>query len=184
MDEKVLLKRAKQGDLSAFEALIRAYQNKIYALALRMTKNADDAFDVAQESVLKIYRALPSFRGDAAFSTWIYRISRNAALDFLRKKRTETSLDELREWGIELPGPIGSIEGDVLTAEKRRAVARMIAALPEQLRAAIILRDIDGYSYEEIAILTKTALGTVKSRLYRARAMVRNQLREFGEEDE
>ncbi len=184
MDEKLLLNKAKRGDLAAFEALIRAYQNKIYALAFRMTRSQEDAMDVSQGAVLKIYQALPAFREESAFSTWVYRITRNTALDFLRKARPEASLDELRERGIEPVFPTESIEAHILKMDKMRAVETSIRELPEPLKTVIVLRDMDGYSYEEIAILIKVPLGTVKSRLYRAREIVRRKLREFGEEDE
>ena len=91
-EEAILLKKAKRGDLAAFEALVQLYKNKIYGLALRMTGDTEDAFDVAQESVIKLYRALPKFRQESSFATWVYRITRNSSLDFLRKKRASLSL--------------------------------------------------------------------------------------------
>ncbi len=99
MEERLLLKRQNRGILSPFEALVRIYQNKIYALALRMTENREDAFDVAQEAVLKLYRGLSAFREKSSFATWVYSVTRNAALDFLRKKKSSVSLEELREQG-------------------------------------------------------------------------------------
>ncbi len=181
-EEAILLKKAKKGDLDAFEALVQLYQNKIYALALRMTGDADDAFDVSQESVLKLYRALPKFRQEASFSTWVYRITCNAALDFLRKKRASLSLEALYEQGLE-PLAAENIEERVILADEHRALERLIAELPASLREVILLRDVDGYSYEEIAQILQTALGTVKSRLYRAREMLRKKWKEHGEND-
>ena len=181
-EEAILLKKAKKRDLDAFEALVQLYQNKIYALALRMTGDADDAFDVSQESVLKLYRALPKFRQEASFSTWVYRITRNAALDFLRKKRASLSLEALYEQGLE-PLAAENIERRVILSDENRALEKMIEELPAQLREVILLRDVDGYSYEEIAQILQTALGTVKSRLYRAREMLRKKWKEHGEND-
>ena len=169
-EEAILLKKAKRGDLAAFEALVRLYQNKIYALALRMTGDAEDAFDVAQESVLKLYRALPKFRQESSFSTWVYRITRNA------------SLEALYEQGLE-PLAAENIEERVILADEHRALERLIAELPASLREVILLRDVDGYSYEEIAQILQTALGTVKSRLYRAREALRKKWKEDGEND-
>ena len=168
-EEAILLKKAKRGDLAAFEALVRLYQNKIYALALRMTGNAEDAFDVAQESVLKLYRALPKFRQESSFSTWVYRITRNASLDFLRKKRASLSLEALYEQGLE-PLAAESIEERVILADEHRALEQLIAELPASLR-------------EVRAQILQTALGTVKSRLYRAREMLRKKWKEDGEND-
>lgn len=184
MEERLLLKKAKRGDLAAFEALVRIYQNRIYALALRMTGNREDAFDVAQEAILKIYRGLSSFREKSSFATWVYSVTRNAALDFLRKQRPVVSLEELRGQGIELGGRGDGPDGRVLEGEKVRAVAAAINALSEQQKTVLVLRDIEGYSYEEIAIIIGVSLGTVKSRLSRAREQVRKKYSEFGEGNE
>lgn len=184
MEERLLLKKAKQGDLVAFEALVRIYQNKIYALALRMTENREDAFDVAQEAVLKLYRGLSAFREKSSFATWVYSVTRNAALDFLRKKKSSVSLEELREQGVEPCGQEDDPESQVLKDEKICAVTAAINALPEQQKTVLILRDIEGYSYEEIAIIIGTTRGTVKSRLFRAREQVRKKYSELGENNE
>ena len=181
--EAILLKKAKRGDVAAFESLIQLYKNKIYALALRMTGNAEDAFDVSQESVLKLYRALPKFRQEASLSTWVYRITRNASLDFLRKKRNVLSLEALYEQGVE-PLAVENIEEKVILADENHALEKMIEELPAQLKEVILLRDVDVYSYEEIAQILQTALGTVKSRLYRARETLRKKWKEDGENDE
>ena len=185
MQDQVLLRKAKNGNLKAFEALLQRYQSRIYAHALRMTENEQDAFDVSQNVALKIYKALPSFREEARLSTWIYQVTRNACLDFLKKRRPQTSLEELAEQGIELPAAeTYSVEKSSLLAEKKMAVKRAICALPASQKSILILRDIEGYSYEENAILTKTTLGTVKSRISRARGMIRQALGEFGGDDE
>ncbi|MBS6511113.1 MAG: sigma-70 family RNA polymerase sigma factor [Clostridiales bacterium] len=181
-EEAILLKKAKRGDLAAFEALVQLYKNKIYGLALRMTGDAEDAFDVAQESVLKLYRALPKFRQKSSFATWVYRIARNASLDFLRKKRASLSLEAMYEQGIE-PFAAENIEERVILMDENRALEQLIEELPAQLREVILLRDVDGYSYEQIAQMLQTTLGTVKSRLYRARETLRKKWKENGEND-
>ena len=136
MQDQVLLRKAKNGNLKAFEALLQRYQNRIYAHALRMTENEQDAFDVSQNVALKIYKALPSFREEARLSTWIYQVTRNACLDFLKKRRPQTSLEELAEQGIELPAAeTYSVEKSSLLAEKKMAVKRAICALPASQKA-------------------------------------------------
>ena len=186
MDEKHLVALAQEGEITAFETLIEEYEARIYNLAYRMLGDAEDARDVAQETFLKAYSALGRFRGDASFSTWIYRIGRNCSLDAIRsRKRTRTySLDAPVDTG---DGEVTrQVEGDlpvpdevVLTQERQDVINSALAELPDHHRAVIVMRDIEGFSYEEIAEVLEVRLGTVKSRLYRARTALHDRLEQM-----
>ncbi|MGI6663923.1 MAG: sigma-70 family RNA polymerase sigma factor [Christensenellaceae bacterium] len=181
MDEKALIKKAQEGEIEAFETLMQNYQGKIFALALRMTRNPEDAYDVAQESMIKIYRAIKKFKGKSAFGTWVYAITRNAALDYLRKRSRKTSHEqELPEYAdLQLATEESSLpEAQAEQRETRDYLLKLIDELPEVQKRAIILREIDGYSYEEIAEILQISLGTVKSRLFRAREALRDKITE------
>lgn len=170
------IKRAAKGDVQAFEQLLEQYKNRIYTLIYRMLGNEEDAFDVAQEVWLKIYNSLPGFQGKAKFSTWIYRIAANASLDFLRKKRGNlVPLEEIRETeGKE------RTEDLVLSYETQGEIRTLILALPPKYREILVLRDMQGFAYEEIGECLGISLGTVKSRLSRAREQIRTLLIENG----
>ena len=174
MEEKQLIESAQKGDKEAFSQLMMRYQNKIYAIAMRFCKNADDAWDVAQETVIKVYRALHRYGSKAAFSTWVYAIAKNAALDHLRKRskavNTEVGLEAV-EYMAQLPA--ADPEQKLQNREAVRELLDIVNALPAGQRAVLVLRDIDGYSYEEIAQILAISQGTVKSRLARAREAVR-----------
>lgn len=178
MEEKYLIHRAQAGDIDAFESLARQYQNKIYALALRMIQNQQDALDVSQNVLIKIYRKIHLFRGQSSFATWVYRIAKNACLDFLRAQKKSVSLEELSESGYEIQSftqkddPEKSFEAK----EQTQKLIALVMALPEAQRRLIVLRDIEGYSYEEIGDLLSLQPGTVKSRLFRARNRLRKML--------
>ncbi|MFO7942461.1 MAG: sigma-70 family RNA polymerase sigma factor [Bacillota bacterium] len=176
MDEERLVDLARSGDVSAFESLVEEYDGRIYNMAFRMLGNPEDARDVTQETFLKAYSSLSRFRGDSSFSTWVYRIAKNACLDFLRRRSRGTvfSLDqpldtEEGELERQVPGDLPDPEEVALDSEVRRAVSEAIANLPPHHRSIIVLRDIEDLSYEEIAEVLEVELGTVKSRLYRAR---------------
>jgi len=176
MDEHLLIERAKEGDIASFEALIRKYQNKIYSLAFRIAGNADDAFDISQEAIIKIYGNIKRFYGRSAFSTWVYTVTKNAGLDFLRKrKRIFSSEEELTDCSyLEVSYPAyGSPEESFEKKESKNFLISLIRSLPEAQKTVLILRDIEGYSYEEIAKILKISEGTVKSRLFRARESLR-----------
>ena len=182
MTEQELVRAAAGGDTEAFERLVRTYENKIYHLALRMCGSADEAADIAQEAFLAAWRGLPSFRGEANFATWLYRLTSNAAIDYLRrqrKQRGELSLDD-EELGLDAvdagPGPQDAAEGE----EVRSAVAAGLGALSEGHRQVLVLRELQGLSYEEIAAVLAVDLGTVKSRISRARSALRKILLENG----
>ena len=182
MTEQELVRAAAGGDTEAFARLVRTYENKIYSLAFRMCGSADDAGDIAQEAFLAAWRGLPAFRGEAGFATWLYRLASNAAIDYLRrqrKQRGELSLDD-EELGLDAvdagPGPQDAAEGE----EVRSAVAAGLGALSEGHRQVLVLRELQGLSYEEIAAVLAVDLGTVKSRISRARSALRKILLESG----
>lgn len=186
LEEESLLARARQGDLEAFERLAAAYERKVYNLAYRLTGNHDDASDVAQEALIKVYTSLGDFRGDASFSTWLYRVVSNASLDELRRRKRQraTSLDEpmatddgglARQLADQGDGPEEALD----RKELQTMVQRAISALDDEHRVVIVLRDIQGYSYQEIADYLGLSLGTVKSRLNRARTALQKKFSEL-----
>lgn len=178
-----MIAAAKQGDRAAFETLISRYEKKVYNLALRYSGNTEDAADLAQEALIKVYLSLPEFRGASQFGTWVHRIAANVCLDELRRRRrqTTTSLDEVVETqegdfdqqvADPADGPLETVE----RRELRAAIHAGIASLDEEYRMAIILRDVQGHSYEEIAEIMGCALGTVKSRIKRGREKLAQRL--------
>lgn len=182
MTEQELVRAAAGGDTEAFARLVRTYENKIYSLAFRMCGSADDASDIAQEVFLAAWRGLPSFRGDSGFATWLYRLTSNAAIDYLRrqkKQRGDMSLDD-EELGLDAvdtgPGPQDAAE----RTEVRSVVAAGLQELSEGHRQVLVLREIQGLSYEEIADVLEVDLGTVKSRISRARSALRKILLQKG----
>ena len=174
MDENQLIALAQKGDMQAFQKLLERYENKIYAVALRFCRNSEDAWDVAQEAAIKIYRALAKYHGRSAFSTWTYAITKNTALDFLRK-RSKMHGREYSMEASEFHMVFSEAHGEDFVEQRERLknLLTLIEALPEPQRKVIILRDIDGYSYEEIAQILAVSKGTVKSRLSRARETIR-----------
>ena len=173
--ELAVIRRVQRGDANAFEYLVAAYEKNVYNLALRMTGSPEDAEAVAQEAVLKAYSSLDSFRGDSKFSVWLYRIVSNVCLDFLRrqKKRQSFSLsmedDDGEETELELPDLSRLPEEELEKKLTRDAVRRGLAQLPEDARQILLLREIQGLSYEEIGETLGLEPGTVKSRIFRAR---------------
>lgn len=167
--DKLLILRAQKGDAQAFETLYEQHLKRVYNIAWRMMGNDADAQDVAQEVMLKAWRALPGFKLDSSLSTWLYRIAMNACSDELRKRKTKTvSVDVLAETGHE-PGDDGFEQS---TADSQN-LAWAIGQLNEEYRAAVVLRDVEGYSYEEIAQILRCPIGTVRSRINRAREHLR-----------
>ena len=178
MEEKELILRCQRGDESAFEALIRAHERRIYTLCRRMCRNEDDALEAAQDTFLAVWRGIGAFRADAAFSTWLYRLATNACLDLLRREKKrggDVPLD-----GGEAPNSLAdgapSPEEAVLRADTRRMVREALYALPDDYRQILLLRETEQLSYQEIAEVTGLELGTVKSRISRARQALRNHL--------
>ena len=177
-----LARAAAKGDIDAFETLLGLYQNKVYGLALRMCGSEEDAWDAAQEAFLAAWRALPGFRGESGFSTWLYRLTANAAIDCLRrekKRRGELSI-EGGELPLSLPDAGPSPQEAAEGGELRAAVNAALARLTDQHRTVLILRELQELSYEEIAGALGLDLGTVKSRISRARKALRKILLEDG----
>ena len=180
MDERELIIRAGRGDAYAFEQLMAAHENKMYAVALRMCGNREDAQDCLQEAMIRVFRAISGFKGQSSFSTWVYRITMNSCLDELRRRktRTATSLDAMLENGFAPSDEGDTPEQSSLRSEQRRVLERAIAELPEDMRSAIVLRDIQGCSYDEIAQTLNANVGTIKSRISRGREKLRAALLE------
>ncbi|MBQ4157163.1 MAG: sigma-70 family RNA polymerase sigma factor [Clostridia bacterium] len=177
-DDDRLVDAALGGDMRAFELLMEKHESKMYAVALRMCANREDAQDCLQDAMLRIYKALPSFKGQSSFSTWAYRITMNTCLDELRRKkvRQAASLDQMLEVGWSPVDEENSTERHVDNQELKRNLSKAIQTLPEEMRAAVVLRDVQGFSYDEIASMLSTNVGTVKSRISRGREKLREIL--------
>ena len=183
-----LVRRVQRGDKGAFDALVLKYQHKLVKLVMRYVRNPAEAEDIAQEAFIKAYRALPQFRGDSAFYTWLYRIAINTAKNaVVSRDRSPIEYDIDRHDNDESYDMQGRMkdsetpEGLVLTDEIRSTVNAAIDALPEDLRTAIVLRELEGLSYEEIAAAMDCPVGTVRSRIFRAREAIDRRLREVFE---
>lgn len=173
-----LVRAAAGGDEDAFAQLVALHEKKVYNLALRMCGDPEDAWDAAQEAFLSAWRGLPSFRGEAGFSTWLYRLTSNAAIDLLRRnkrQRGEASLDD-ENLGIDAVDRAPSPQEQAEAAELRGAVTAGLFRLSDAHRQALILREVQGLSYEEIAAALAVDMGTVKSRISRARSALRKIL--------
>lgn len=186
MREQELVSQARAGDTTAFEQLMLDNQDRVYTLCLRMTGDREDALDLAQETFLNAWRGLSSFQGNSSFSTWVYRLASNACIDFLRKRKRRQqgeaplSLDD-EEAPLPQPAdPRGTPEDELERRELRRAVERGLQALPEHHRQVLIMRELSGLSYQEIGAVLNLDLGTVKSRIARARMALKNILVQEG----
>jgi len=175
-DDK-LVKRAKKGDSRAFDLLVLKYQGRVAQLVSRYVNNAAEVEDVTQEAFIKAYRALPKFRGDSAFYTWLYRIAANAAKNHLvalgRRPTTDLALDDSESY--EVPGRLKDNESpdEVIMGQQLEAViSQAIDVLPLELKAALTLREFEGLSYDEIAEVLECPIGTVRSRIFRAREAI------------
>lgn len=182
-EEQRLVEAGQRGDVEAFNQLVRLYEGRVYNLCYRMLGDADAAADVTQDSFISAYRNLNRFRG-GVFRSWLFRIATNACYDALRarKRRPTVSLSAPGDLdddspAFDLPDPDESPDDRALRRELAAAIQQGIAQLPEEQRIVVILSDIQGLAYEEIAEVTSTNLGTVKSRLSRARARLRDILR-------
>ena len=191
LQEKDLIRKAKQGDMLAFEELILKHEKIVYNLALRMMNHSEDAMDISQEVFLKAYRSLSNFDERSAFSTWIYRITHNTCIDEIRKRKGKQtySLEE------DLESEDGSMQRQVaddgdtpeeslMRKEQKSEILRALDTLSEEHKAAIILRDVKGLSYEEIAEILELSLGTVKSRINRARNQLKTEILKIREQNE
>ena len=177
-NEQKLIARASGGDPAAFNQLMAMHEKRMYAVALRMFANREDAQDCLQEAMLRVYRAIGSFKGQSSFSTWVYRITMNTCLDELRRKknRPNTSLDNLLDQGWSPSDGGNAPERSAIQTETRQMLAGAIRELPEDMRSAIVLRDVQGYSYDEIAQMLDVNVGTIKSRISRGREKLREKL--------
>ena len=186
-EEARLVREIRAGDGDAFETLVREHQTRVYNLALRMCGDPEDALDISQETFLKAWRTLGKYRGDCSLGSWLYRIASNLCIDLLRKnKRRQTekivSLDDPGEEGrpLELPDLREEPQTILEREENRRAVWECLEKLPEEQRLILVLRDVNGLSYEEIGASMGLELGTVKSRIFRAREKLANLLAKQG----
>lgn len=182
-EELALMRRAQKGEVAAFEQIVTAYERKVYALALRSTGSEADAADLTQEAFLRAWRSLGKFRGDSAVSTWLYRITMNLCIDFSRKKSLQ-AVPLTDEEGAELPLPdtraANSPEAALDRNELSRELQAALGLLSEEHRQIVILRDVSGLAYQEIAKMLGLEEGTVKSRLARARKNLRTILLKRG----
>lgn len=178
MDEKTLVERSRQGRRDAFEELVRMYNQKVFALAYGFVRDRAAADDLAQDIFLKAYQAMPSFRSESGFGTWIYRIAVNHVKDSLRKsaRRPTVSLDEVGEGPVAFVDEAESRLRERDEESRRREVLRVLETLPAKYRMILTLRDIEGLPYEEVARILGLAPGTVDSRLFRARRMLRKKM--------
>ncbi|MEM8816267.1 MAG: RNA polymerase sigma factor RpoE [Pseudomonadota bacterium] len=170
-----LVRRVQKGDKGAFDLLVLKYQHKIVNLVMRYVRDQEQAQDITQEAFIKAYRALPRFRGDSAFYTWLYRIAVNTAKNHLAAQRRrpldiELDLQDPEQYGLHAKlKETDTPEGVTISEELKSTVEKAIQALPDDLRTAIVLRELDGMSYEEIAQTMECPVGNVRSRIFRAR---------------
>ena len=181
--DQALVERAQRGDKRAFELLVMKYQRKLGRLLSRMVRDAAEVEDITQEAFIKAYRALPQFRGESAFYTWLYRIAVNTAKNYLvARKRQPISSDVLAEDAEnyeegDMLRDVATPDAELQTKQIGQAVNEAVEALPEELRTAIMLREIEGLSYEEIAQMMDCPIGTVRSRIFRAREAIAEKIR-------
>lgn len=184
-DEKAIIRQIQAGDQEAFARLVQTYQKPVYNLCLRMVSNPTDAEDLAQEAFLKAWRGLSFYKFESSFSTWLYRLTSNVCIDFLRQQKRKNTVsltvmeeEENRELEVYDPAPVP--EEEAIDSENRQAVADAMAQLEEEYRLVLSLRVVEELSYEQIADVLDLKVGTVKSRLARARDKLRKLLLQNG----
>ncbi len=182
--DQQLVERAQRGDKRAFDLLVSKYQRKLARLLSRFIRDSTEVEDVTQEAFIKAYRALPTFRGDSAFYTWLYRIGINTAKNYLvalgRRAPTTTNIDSEEAEGFEDGGQLHDLntpEDELASKQVAETVNQTLGELPEELKTAITLREIEGLSYEDIANIMNCPIGTVRSRIFRAREAIAAKLR-------
>ncbi|TMA27953.1 MAG: sigma-70 family RNA polymerase sigma factor [Deltaproteobacteria bacterium] len=190
-EDRRLVRAAQTGDEQAFRQLVVRYQRRVYQLALGMTKDPDDAMDIAQETFVRVHRYLPTFKGDSSFFTWTYRIAMNLSLDFQRRKGRAERVDQLEGDEAEIEAamdpPSAALAGPqraALNSELKEKIEEALAGLSENHRAILLLREVEGLSYAELAKVLGIRKGTVMSRLFHARLKMQKKLREYLGEDE
>ena len=185
-DERMLVERAQAGDLDAFEQIVQAYQTKVYNIALSITGNHHDADDAAQDVFVKVYRSIGAFSFHAQFSTWLYRVATNVCLDYLRKRKRSGTVpldtDDADEPQLQVADTAPTPELALEQKETIRLVRQAIANLSDEHKKVIVLRDLSGLPYEEIAAIEQCSVGTVKSRINRARQNLKKLLEENREQ--
>ena len=183
-DETKLIERVLAGDHDAFAQLVQAYEDKVYNLCLRMCADPEDARDLAQEAFVKAWRGLRFYKREAAFSTWLYRLTGNVCIDFLRQKKRRAAMsltvsgDE--ETQLDIPDPTPTPEEQTISSALRQSVSDAMAQLEDEFRMVLTLRVVEELSYDEIAEIMDLKVGTVKSRLARAREKLRKILLQNG----
>ena len=176
--DQQLVVRVQEGDKRAFDLLVLKYQHKVHAIVGRFVRDTDEVADVVQEAFIKAYRALPKFRGESQFYTWLYRIAVNTAKNYLvsRSRRppgSDVDIDDAEYYsGSEYIKDLGTPENQLFRDELESVIVKSIAELPEDLRTAVTLREYEGLSYEEIAEIMECPVGTVRSRIFRARESI------------
>lgn len=186
MTEQELVARARAGDQNAFEQLVLDNQNRVYSLAFRMVNDREEAADLAQEAFLKAWQGLPNFQGESSFATWIYRLTTNLCIDFLRRQKRRqgvenaVSLDDPDSGWTEPADPGQDPQRALEGKELRRALERALAALPDHHRQVLVMRELSQMSYQEIGQALDLDPGTVKSRISRARQALQKRLLEDG----
>jgi RNA polymerase sigma-70 factor (ECF subfamily) len=181
MEEKELVRLSKEGDEDAFAVLVKKYKIKVFNLAFSLIRDRDIADDMAQEAFIKAYYALPRFQLKSGFGTWLYRITINHVRDYLRKKSrmSQISIDNIKESAVLQEDEKMKKEEKFTEEQRRKLLHQTLQALPEKHQAILSLRDIQGFSYEEISRILKISPGTVDSRLHRARKLLRKKLAPF-----
>ena len=177
-DQENIIARARRGDADAFEQLVAAYRDQVFRLALRMCGNEADADEVAQEAFLSAWKALPNFRGDSQFSTWLYQLTSHAAIDLMRREKRQIAAEDITE--VSAPDPAPGPQQQAEQSETRQAVRDAMAQLSPEYRQIVVLRFLQELSYEEIGTVLKLPPGTVKSRLNRAKAQLKDILSKSG----
>ena len=177
-DQEHIIARARRGDADAFEQLVAAYRNQVFRLALRMCGNEADADEVAQEAFLSAWKGLPNFRGESRFSTWLYQLTTHAAINLMRREKRQAAVEDIDEITAADDGP--SPQQQVERTETQREIRSALMQLPEEYRQVLLLRFMQELSYEEIGRALKLPVGTVKSRLNRAKAQLKDILSRSG----
>ena len=184
--DQQLVVRVQEGDKRAFDLLVLKYQHKVHAIVGRFVRDTDEVADVVQEAFIKAYRALPKFRGESQFYTWLYRIAVNTAKNYLvsRSRRppgSDVDIDDAEYYsGSEYLKDLGTPENQLFRDELESVIVKSIAELPEDLRTAVTLREYEGLSYEEIADIMACPVGTVRSRIFRARESIEKKIDAIG----